>query len=188
MLSLKSRMTLVVASVASLGLADAASAGHRRSGEIWIEPVYEIVERRIVLPAEYKTRLREVYVEPVYEYVERRIWVPDPDPGLQFKFANDDFGFGFKIGGDDNRGHYEIVRERVCVQEGYTTTVAEKVLIRPERVKVVHERVCVQEGYWLKVSQQKGYKKHDKQGKHGKHKRHHDGRQRSRGTVKVVVR
>jgi hypothetical protein len=95
--------------------------------------------RDIVIPSRYETIYEEVWVEPVYQWVTRKVWVPkrrrhrhlDLDVG---KFSlHLDLGKGRRR--HHRRGHYETVRERVLVRAGYFETVAREVLVEPGRAR-----------------------------------------------------
>lgn len=124
------------------------SIGAQRGG-VWVPPVYERRPRTITTPPVYEDVVRQVWNEPVYE--TRRFPVEIPAKVVTRKVPR--YDCGQIVGWEFVEEIIEPARtewrtERVCVREGYYSTVSERVLVRPAETRVVWEQVVVRPGYW----------------------------------------
>jgi hypothetical protein len=125
------------------------SIGAQRGG-VWVPPVYERRPRTITTPPVYEDVVRQVWNEPVYE--TRRFPVEIPAKVVTRKAPRYNH-YGQIIGWELITEIVEPARtewrtERVCVREGYYSTVSERVLVRPAEARVIWEQVVVRPGYW----------------------------------------
>ncbi len=135
----------------------------------WGSHDHEIIQREVVIPAQYETIREEVWIEPVYEWVTREVWVPTRRGRrhLDLRIGN----FTLSLGGSRHHGHnrgrgrYETVRERVLVHEGHYETITRSVLIRPERIEIVHDTVSVGRGYGNGLGGYAGTTSHGRSGR-----------------------
>ena len=139
----------------------------------YVEPVFELRERVIIVPAVYENRERRVWREPVYEVREVRV----ERPAVVVTRPVARYVRGRIVGYREVRevikpARVEVRTEQVLVREGHWDRVVERVCVRPEHKKIVTERVLVRDGYWMGKYVKRA---------HRDHHRHRDG-------VRVVVR
>ena len=122
---------------------------HRR-GRIWVPPAYQTRARTITVPAIYEEQERLVWREPVYDVRQVRVDLP-AEIALRRVARYDARGqlTGYKLVREITRPASEERRvERVLVRKGFHETVFERVCVRPETTKVVYEQVLVRPGHW----------------------------------------
>lgn len=142
---------------------------YQAPGREWGSHGHEIIEREVVIPAQYETIRERVWIEPVYEWVTREVWVPKRRGRrhLNLRIGN----FSLSLGGSRHHGHhrgrgfYETIREQVLVHEGHYETITRSVLVRPERIEIVQKTVSVGRGYWNGLGGYAGTTSHGRSGR-----------------------